>query len=157
MPSLVSRSFGCLLFLFIGCLQPPAMRPTPLNHRHIAGCYQLTVGEWRPSLGLETATHTLPHIVTLDTTSATQGGWNLTPNISYRPSPFAFPGFPRWDIRGDTIMMVWSNGFTPTVVQMRRVDDHLEGSAEAQSDMIPPGKPSWPRASVVGRRAKCST
>src|SRR5687768_7299490 len=102
-----ARSVSCLLFLFLGCLQPRAGQPAPLNYRHIAGCYQLTVGEWQPQLGLETATHALPQLVTLDTTAARHGGWNLTPNISYPPSPFAFPGFPRWDIRGDTIMMVW--------------------------------------------------
>jgi hypothetical protein len=70
---------------------------------------------------------------------ARRGGRILTPDISF-PYPHHFPGVPYWTNRGDTINMVWSNGSTPTIVWLRRVDDDLEGYAQAQSDAIPPGQ-----------------
>jgi len=38
------------------------------------------------------------------------------------PYPYGnpFPGTPRWQARGDTIDLVWSNGFSPTMVKLVR-------------------------------------
>jgi len=129
---------------------------TWFGHRRVFGCYALEIGEWNPPLQGDRGFHNLPHAVRLDTALASRGGRVLAPDISY-PFPHHFPGVPYWTIRGDTISMVWSNGFTPTIVWLTKVNDKLEGYAQAQSDAIPPGKPNWPRASVVARRTKCKS
>jgi hypothetical protein len=127
-----------------------------LADQDFSGCYALEIGEWNPPLQGDRGLHNLPHAVRLDTTLASRGGRVLTPDISY-PHPHRFPGVPYWTIRGDTIRLVWSNGFTPTIVWLTKVDDVLKGYAQAQRDAIPPGKPNWPRASIIARRTKCKT
>ena len=155
MPPYVTRSILWLV-VHLGVVSCAQGTVGPVNPYTLTGCYELVVGEWRPDLGLEIETHALPPRISLDTTSASEDSWKLRPDIRYRHSRFVFPGFPRWSVKGDSVTMVWSNGFTPTIVRLRRVDGHLEGWAEAQSDMIPPpGAPPWPRASVLARRAKC--
>jgi hypothetical protein len=125
------------------------------GHDAIAGCYRLEVGDWTPQLTPGDVDHLLPTLVRLDTTAAASGGKTLSPSIAYRPSGLKFPGFPRWDIRGDTVEMAWSNGFTPTVVRLSKAGGKFEGYAEARSDIaLPPGV-SWPRAPVAARRAEC--
>jgi hypothetical protein len=126
----------------------------PLDYHRISGCYSLKVGQWDPRHGGDGGFHTLPNFVRLDTTLANRGGRVLTPDIAF-PLPSHFPGWPRWQVFGDTVSLIWSDGFTPTVVRLTRVAHHLEGYAEALSDAIPPGEPKWPRASVIARRTKC--
>ena len=125
-----------------------------LSYPLVSGCYFLVVGDWDPSLQGDNGYHAFPRMVSLDTSRASRGGRVLTPDISY-PSPHRFPGVPRWEILGDTVRMLWSNGFSPTLISLRRVDDHLEGYAEALSDAIPAGKPKWPRAAVKANKTKC--
>ena len=125
-----------------------------LQYPLISGCYFLVIDDWDRSLHGDSAYHTLPKMVSLDTTPASRGGRVLSPDISY-PFPHRFPGVPRWEIVGDTVRLVWSDGFSPTFVWLRSVDDHLQGYAEARSDAIPPGEPKWPRAAVAAYRTKC--
>jgi hypothetical protein len=65
-------------------------------------------------------------------------------------------GMPRWEILGDTVRIVWSNGFSPTIVRLTEKDQNLSGWAEASRDASPPGKPNWPREKVVARRIECA-
>src|SRR5450759_935693 len=131
-----------------------AAQAAPLDYRRVSGCYMLNVGDWDHPLGGDSGFHTLPQAVRLDTTLTSRGGRVLTPDISF-PRPRHFPGWPRWQVVGDTVSLIWSDGFTPTIVRLTRAADHLEGYAEARSDAIPPGNPKWPRASAIARRTKC--
>ena len=155
MAQLRTRSIGFLLSLYLGAGGLLEAQAPSLSYSGIAGCYELTVGEWNSPLISGDPDHILPVLVRLDTVTASHGGKRLTPNITYRPSPFEFSGFPRWDIQGDTVIMIWSNGFVPTVVRVRKVEMKLEGYAEAQQDIVPPRNFNWPRASVVARPTKC--
>jgi hypothetical protein len=152
---MLTRSIGFVVSLHLGIGELLEAQAPPLRHSVLAGCYELTVGEWQPPLMPGDPDHILPALVRLDTAAASHGGKMLTPNIAYRPSRFEFPGFPRWDIQGDTLTMIWSNGFSPTVVRAGKGDGKLEGYAEAQRDVLPPPNFGWPRASVVARPGKC--
>jgi hypothetical protein len=146
---------GLALVVLSGVYSPmAAAQARPLDYHRISGCYSLKVGQWDHPLGADNGLHTLPNVVRLDTTLAIRGGRVLTPDISF-PRPRRFPGWPRWQVFGDTVSLIWSDGFAPTVVRLTRVADHLEGHAEALSDAIPAGKPKWPRASAIARRTKC--
>jgi hypothetical protein len=126
-----------------------------LSYAALAGCYELTVSDWNKPMGGDQGYHTIPTSIRLDTTAALRGGKVVAPDISY-PYGSAMRGWPRWDIlRGDTVHIVWSNGFSPTILQLTKDHDQLRGWAEARSDAIPAGKPNWPRASVLGVRTVC--
>lgn len=145
-----------LAVVILGSLGVTACAPShSLSHRNVAGCYELAAGEWNSLEVSGDPTHVLPVLIRLDTAAASQGGKVLTPNIAYPATGFEFPGFPRWDIHGDTVTMIWSNGFSPTIVRLRKVETRLEGYAEAQRDIRPAGEFNWPRASVIGRPRKC--
>ncbi len=141
-------AFMLLLPAFTGTALSQSAR---LDYRRVSGCYALELGDWDHSLGVDSVFHRLPRSIRLDTALASRGGRVLAPDMSF-PYPHHFPGVPRWDISGDSITMVWSDGFSSTLVWLRKKGDHLEGYAEARSDAIPPGKPHWPRASVTARR-----
>jgi hypothetical protein len=143
-----------LMILWVASTRPISAQSAPLDYRIVSACYSLDVGDWNHPLGVDSIFHRLPHSVKLDTTAASRGGRVLTPDFVF-PRPHHFPGVPRWQIAADTITMVWSDGFTPTLVWLRKRGDHLEGYAEARSDAIPMGKPNWPRASVTARRSGC--
>jgi hypothetical protein len=150
----MTRSVFALTLVF-GVFQATAAgQLASFDYRRVSGCYALEVGDWNRPLGGDRGFHTLPQSVRLDTTLASHGGRVLSPDISF-PYPHRFPGVPRWQIIGDTVHMLWSNGFTPTIVRLTRKADYLEGFADAQSDAIPPGNPNWPRALVIARRIKC--
>ena len=116
-----------------------------------AGCYAVEVGSWTPPIN-PGAFHLIPTHIRLDTTMVGgRVGRRLTPNIHYQyPSSFA----PIWRIHGDSLVLMWSNGFAPTVVSVRRRDSLLIGVAEARSDAI---LPRWPRAPVTLRRSACTS
>jgi len=143
-------------FLILFSLAPTIIgaQSGALNYPLISGCYFLVVDDWDRSLQGDSVYHTFPRMVSLDSTPATRGGRVLAPDISY-PFPHHFPGVPRWEILRDRVRMIWSNGFSPTLISLRRVEDHLEGYAEARSDAIPAGEPKWPRAAVKAFRTKC--
>ena len=125
------------------------------RYKQLSGCYELTVSEWSRPLGGDEGFHTIPTSIRLDTVPALRGGRVVTPDISY-PMGRSMRGLPRWEILGDTVRIVWSNGFSPTIVRLTKKGHELSGWAEASSDAIPPGKPNWPRAKVVARRIECA-
>jgi hypothetical protein len=130
----------------------------------IAGCYALSVGAWSPALGGDEGYHDIPGRVRLDTVRVetprgitTPRGWKLSPNIEYpTPGRATFPGTPRWEASADTIRLIWSNGFSPTIITLQRTDSALVGEAVAETDAHPIPEPPRPRASVVARRQPCS-
>jgi hypothetical protein len=132
-----------------------SMLAQALTFKQLSGCYELTVSDWNRPLGGDEGFHTIPTSIRLDTVSALRGGRVLAPDISY-PAGRSMRGLPRWEILGDTLRLVWSNGFSPTIVRLTEKAHELSGWAEATSDAIPAGKPNWPRAKVVARRSACA-
>jgi hypothetical protein len=148
-------AFVASLLLCATLGRPAHSQGIPLKIADVAGCYALTVGEWSQPLRESTAFHLLPSVIRLDTAAASRGGRLVSPDISF-PAGHTMRGTPRWEIIGDTIRVLWSNGFSPTTVWLGRSGDHLEGRAEASSDARQSGKPNWPRAKVVARPASCT-
>ena len=118
------------------------------------GCYALTVGPW--SRPLRDSTHyVVPSRVHLDTARAERGpGWKLTPNIQYLGGS-SMRGFPSWSAGGDSVVLTWTNGFTPTVVTLHVRDSLLVGDAVALTDARYVGEPPRPRAPVSAVRRPC--
>ena len=103
---------------------------------------------------LNSSFYAVPRRLVLDTAVAARGGWRLMPNIQY-PNDRPFPGLPRWEVRGDSVVLSWSNGFTPTIIALRTRGTVLTGEAVALSDAHFIGEPPRPRASVTMRRQPC--
>lgn len=119
-----------------------------------AGCFILDLGPWSPPL-TDTIDYAVPRRVELDTAGIELGkGWRLIPNIQY-PGGRTFPGTPNWDVHRDTIVLAWSNGFTPTFIRLRPQGALLVGEAVALTDAYVIGEPPRPRASVTLRRRQC--
>ena len=121
----------------------------------IAGRYSLTLGEWSRPIGTNAPYHAIPSEILLDTVPASsRGGWKVSPDIKY-PFPHHFPGTPRWTISHDTVQVVWSNGFQPTIVTLvQRGTNTLSGEAVVSSDANEYGN-DLPRAAVAARRIAC--
>lgn len=121
-------------------------------------CYRLTVGPWRPPLGEDTAYYRLPSIIRLDTVALDAQGRRLSPRMRYPPgSPSGFPRTPRWETSGDTVRLIWSNGFAATVVKLVRQGSMLRGEAVAESDAHPVPEPPRPHASVIAEPIACDS
>jgi len=127
-----------------------AQAPAPPTS--FAGCYSVVRGAWILRLGTDSAFHRIPNRVRLDTIPVDRDGWRLSPDID--PAGNRFPGTPRWNIRGDSAILLWSNGFTPTNVTLHHHGDVLSGTAFAHSDAIGPGPP--PHALIELHRIACS-
>jgi hypothetical protein len=128
--------------------------PLPPSVRAMRGCYAMTAAEWSPP-DVNAAYHRIPPLIRLDTVpSAVGGGWVLSPNIAY-PYHGAFPGTPKWTFSADTLRLVWSNGFAPTLVTLVHQDSLWTGEAVGEIDAhtIPPSP--LPRARVTARRVRC--
>lgn len=117
-------------------------------------CYGLDVGPWRPPFGRDSIFHRIPRIIRLDTTTIRAGARRLEPNMDY-PGGGRFPGTPRWGASGDTIRLMWSNGFTPTPVVLVRRSASFVGEAIAESDAHSLPESPRPRASVTARPIGC--
>ncbi len=146
-----------LLSLAVVLIAPSARSQLPSS---LAGCYGVTRSEWKPSLGLDSVGHRIPPVVRLDTVSAGSGiGWVLGPNISYQ-SRRPFPGLPRWSMDGTTLVLLWSNGYTPTRVTLRRIEGResvaWSGEAVALTDDHPLLEPPRPRATILLRPQPCA-
>lgn len=117
-------------------------------------CYALQVGPWQPAFG-DTVFHRLPATIRLDTLMWPDGGArHLEPDLDY-PGRHGFPRTPRWEASADTIRLMWSNGFAPTLVTLVRHGEMLIGDAVAESDARPFGEPPRPRATVTARPIAC--
>jgi hypothetical protein len=122
-----------------------------------AGCYALDLGRWSPPLGRDSIFYAVPRRIVLDTAPTDRGrGWRVSPNIRY-PNARVFPGTPRWEVRADTVVLTWSNGFTPTIVKLLPRGTLLAGDAVALTDVHFTGEPPRPRAPVTIRRQECGT
>jgi len=122
--------------------------------RSIAGRYSVTLGEWSRPIGTNGPYHAIPPEITLDTASAAGTGGRVSPDIKY-PFPSHFPGVPRWTLSHDTIQVVWSNGFQPTILNLVQKDANtLQGEAVVRSDANEYGN-NPPHAEVTARRIAC--
>ena len=127
-----------------------AQAQTGGSSTEFTGCYAVDVGSWTPRID-PAPFHAIPARIRLDTTMVDGHVIRrLTPAMHYRyPSSFA----PSWQVHGDTLVLMWSNGFAPTIVSVQSRDSLLVGVAEARSDAI---RPRWPRAPVTLRRSTCN-
>jgi len=152
-----SRALPSVILFLIASSVGSAQAPTDSAEarvRGVAGCYELTVSEWSPA-DRNAAYHRIPGRIRLDTVRAALGrGRVLSPNIAY-PHHGAFPGTPNWNTTGDTLLLVWSNGFQLTIVKLENRDSVWSGEAVAESDDRPIPPQPLPRARVVARRAPC--
>lgn len=123
------------------------------QQQSFVGCYSVQVAEWSPGLGSESRYHRLPSSIVLDTVRRGPGRI-LSPDIAY-PGGSRFPTTPRWEANGDTLVLTWSNGFTPTIVRLVAKDTELMGDAVALTDVHHPIEPPRPRAKVVARKQAC--
>lgn len=127
-----------------------AAKGQPLAFR---GCYGVTVGDWTPRMAGDSIYHRIPRSIVLDTTRKGPG-FAMNPDIAY-PRSNRFPMTPRWEASGDTLILTWSNGFSPTVVRLTRGGQELVGEAIALSDYHPIPEPPRPRAPVRLTRTSC--
>jgi hypothetical protein len=111
--------------------QQPSTRPS------LAGCYAIAHSQWTPSLGGDSVYHRIPKQVKLDTIRATQDGWRIEPDIAY-PRPNRFPGMPRWTVEHDSLVLAWSNGYSPTRVTVALGSEPMRGVALALNDVNGP-------------------
>lgn len=131
-----------------------ASAQVPTEIRDVAGCYSLTVSDWSPVIGSNSAYHRIPTTVRLDTVRSTFApGWALSPNIAY---PYGRGLPPTWRIAADTLRLVWSNGLVPTYVMLVRTDSVWTGEAIAESDDHPIPAAPLPRARVTAGRHACA-
>ena len=129
-------------------------RPPAGDNRAKPMCYRLWVGGGADAFGPRDHLHGLPSIVRLDTIPAAHGGWRVEPNIAFWP-PAAFPGTPRWSVVGDSIDLLWSNGYAVTTLTLGSERDGVrDGTATARSDAVVP-ESDWPRASVRAMAVAC--
>jgi hypothetical protein len=133
---------------------PLRAQPSTAATAALAGCYSVTRGPWNREFS-DSTYHKMPETISLDTASTERDGRQLRPNMAY-PFGRRFPGTPRWRIRGDTIELVWSDGFVPTIVKLVRSDDGtLRGRALALTDAHYDGEPPPPEMDVQARQTKC--
>ncbi len=80
-------------------------------------------------------------------------GWRVNPDIAV-PTNGGFPGTTYWTVQGDTIAVVWSNGFQATRLQLVLESGDLGGYAEVDGDAHEYGR-ELPRVAIVARRVSC--
>ena len=130
------------------------IRPPSGAHRATPVCYRLRVGGEAIAFGPRDHLHGIPSVVRLDTVPTTHGGWRVEPNIGFRP-PAAFPGTPRWSVVGDSIELLWSNGYAVTTLKLGGEHNGVRaGTATARSDAVAPDS-NWPRAKVRATAVAC--
>ena len=122
----------------------------------VLGCYAVSVGAWRPRLQPGDPWHRIPAVIRLDSSRSGKKGWKMQPNIVYPGARRPFPGAPRWMVSGDTLTLLWSNGFSPTIITLRRSGSAFIGWAVAETDDHAPGEPARPQAPVTARRRSCA-
>jgi len=131
-----------------------AQTSSPSCRSAIEGRYALTLGKWSRPLGINALYHAIPIEILLDTAAAARGGWKVSPDIAY-PFPHHFPGTPRWTVLRDTVQIMWSNGFQPTILRLTRQGaNEMIGEAVVRSDANEYGT-DLPRARVTARRIAC--
>lgn len=125
--------------------------PTPTAPR----CYQLIGVEWSRSLGVNAGYHAIPPVIRLDTARAGADGWKVSPDIAF-PTPNRRGFTPRWTFRGDSIEILWSDGFQATTVRLGATEtDELRGTGAVRSDANE-FRGKQPHATIVAHRVSCA-
>jgi hypothetical protein len=123
-----------------------AQRPTAPR------CYRLDVGAWEPALADTGGNYRIPPRIRLDTAAIDARWRRLEPAIVYTYGRDFTPG---WEVRADTLRLVWSNGYASTSIRLPARGDTLAGYATADSDFKPNPPVPLPRAKIVAHPEPC--
>ena len=124
----------------------------------IAGCYAVELGPWSGSFPSGSpASHQPPPNIRLDTARFT-GRFSAGAAYLQLEPPIAIPGrqrmsLGRWRVAGDSVFLLWSDGFSGVSLSLGLRADSLRGVAYPLYDVIGPVQPT---ASVLIRRAACA-
>ena len=114
---------------------------TPLAAQDMVGrCFDLDRGEWVPEMdvGADSVSMTLPSRVEFTGDPAPgprRGGFKLEPAQGALASPHEIR---LWDRKGDTVSVVWSNGFSGVRGEFTEEEDLLSGTVRSSWDFERP-------------------
>ena len=153
----IGLCIGMAMVVVWSCGQAgPATRSAPqlATPESVAGCYQLSLERWRPTLelGEDVAYITPPAVVRLSTTQGTavfeEKGMLVRPANGIAPSVHRAS---YWRLDGKTVLVVWTNGFSGLWMRLRPSSTGMEGEAESFWDFNRPTQ----RTHVEAKRVDC--
>lgn len=131
---LVVSAISALLAATSTHAQQATLRP-----RDVAGCYELSPRVW--------STDTSSSLIELDTLGRVRPSWSKV---------FIPRRFPGWRIRGDTLVLLMTNGFSGWIVPVTRQGENWSGVGHTTTDEIDINNPSKPTyANFFARRVPC--
>jgi hypothetical protein len=110
-----------------------------LRPQDVAGCYELSPRVW--------SADTSSSLMELDTLGRVRPSWSKV----FIPRPF-----PGWRIRGDTLVLLMTNGLSGWIVHVTRHGENWSGVGHTTTDVLDdenPYKPTY--ANFVARRVPC--
>ena len=126
-----------------------------LRPKAIAGCYAFSIGAWSPPLTDRLIYLVAPPMIRLDTLRVGRtSGWRLSPNLAYSRAP-KFATTPRWELHGDGLELMWTQGGPAMTVTLYRRDLEWIGEAVALADTGTHHLAPASRAPASLRRQRC--
>jgi hypothetical protein len=123
----------------------------------VSRCYRLTVGTWSPRQGFRIDSV----VVRLDTVklgplfSLTSQSYQLRPSGDELGIPRAHPS--RWWRQGDTLQMLWWNGFADLRARLGGTGDTLRGRVNYGTDAVDVRYPEGSVASALAVARTCTS
>ena len=122
----------------------------PATTRRIAGCYDLAVGPYAPSVGADSVYFAPPRHVELTAEPAADSLYRIAlPALVHGGAPGS------WRARGDSIAMIWTDGTTGVAIAGIVRHDSILGIARPVSDVVVPDA-MRATAPVTGWRVACA-